>query len=144
MSSASASKVSHNLKPRAPSLTLWPQSLFGRLIAASVLAVLLAQATGLVLIVQERERFVLQSSVREWTRRIADTVLMIEPMGAAERAAELEELSAVEQPVRGPPRGGMHGPPRGPLAGRAIVRLPLTCDSVLAIIYPLRAALGPR
>ena len=51
-------------------LPLWPQSLFGRLIAASVIAVLVAQAVGLVLIAQEREGFVLQGSVREWTRRI--------------------------------------------------------------------------
>jgi len=39
-------------------LRLWPQSLFGRLLAASVAAVLLAQAVALVLIAQERERFV--------------------------------------------------------------------------------------
>jgi hypothetical protein len=45
-------------------LPLWPQSLFGRLIAASVIAVLVAQAVALVLIAQERERFVLQGSVR--------------------------------------------------------------------------------
>src|SRR5260221_658647 len=45
-------------------VSLWPQSLFGRLLAASVAAVLLAQAAGLFLIAQERERFVLQGSVR--------------------------------------------------------------------------------
>src|SRR5207237_1019281 len=45
-------------------LSAWPQSLFGRLLAASVAAVLVAQAAGLLLIAQERERFVLQGSVR--------------------------------------------------------------------------------
>ena len=56
-------------------LSAWPQSLFGRLLAASVAAVLVAQAAGLLLIAQERERFVLQGSVREWARRIAETTL---------------------------------------------------------------------
>jgi len=68
-------------------VSLWPQSLFGRLLAASVAAVLLAQAVGLFLIAQEREGFVLQGSVREWSRRIAETTLMLQPLSAAERAA---------------------------------------------------------
>jgi len=63
--------------------TLWPQSLFGRLVAASVIAVLLAQAAALLLIAREREHFVLQSSVREWSRRIAETTLMLQPLDAA-------------------------------------------------------------
>jgi len=41
--------------------------------------VLLAQAVGLFLHRQERERFVLQGSVREWSRRIAETTLMLQP-----------------------------------------------------------------
>ena len=53
-------------------MRLWPQSLFWRLLAASVVAVLLAQACALLLIAQEREHFVLQGSVREWTHRIAE------------------------------------------------------------------------
>ena len=92
MSSASASKASEPAKS-AP-LRLWPQSLLGRLIAATVLAVLLAQAVGLVLIAEERESFVLQSSVREWTRRISETVQMLEPLGSAERAAGVAQLAA--------------------------------------------------
>ena len=69
-------------------LSFWPQSLFGRLIAASVAAVLLAQAAGLLLIAQERERFVLQSSVREWSRRIVETTLMLQPHGAPPSASQ--------------------------------------------------------
>jgi hypothetical protein len=53
-------------------LSLWPQSLFGRLMAASIIALLLAQVVSLVLIARERERFILQGSVREWSRRIAE------------------------------------------------------------------------
>ena len=75
-------------------LSLWPQSLFWRLLAASVGAVLVAQAVGLWLIAQERERFVLQGSVREWTRRITETTLMLQPLTAAERAQAVTELSA--------------------------------------------------
>ena len=60
-------------------LSVWPQSLFGRLIAASALAVLLAHATGLLLIAQEREHFVLQGSVREWSRRIAEITFTLQP-----------------------------------------------------------------
>jgi signal transduction histidine kinase len=64
---------------------LWPQSLFGRLVAASVLAVLLAQMVGLLLIAHERERFVLEQSVREWARRISEDTLILQPLSAQER-----------------------------------------------------------
>ena len=73
-------------------LKLWPQSLFGRLLGASVIAVLLAQAVALFLIAQEREHFVLQGSVREWTRRIAETTLMLQPLSLQERAQVVSEL----------------------------------------------------
>jgi signal transduction histidine kinase len=145
MSSASASRASEPGNPR-PRLRLWPQSLFGRLLAASVLAVLLAQATGLVLIAQEREHFVLQSSVREWTRRIAETTLMLEPLGATERAAAIEQLSAPHgsrhfhppPPPDGPPRA-----PRGPMdPPRAFVRAPLLTDFEQTLKEQLLAALG--
>ena len=46
-------------------LILWPRSLFGRLIAASVLAVLVAELFAFMLIAREREYFVLQGNVRE-------------------------------------------------------------------------------
>jgi signal transduction histidine kinase len=123
-------------------LSLWPQSLFGRLLAASVAAALIAQATALVLIAQERERFVLQGSVREWTRRITETTMMLQPLGAAERADAVSELSA--------PRGrsrrfagalGPRGPQPAPELG--FVRLPLLSDFEQTLRGQLRAALGP-
>lgn len=84
--------------PRAQALSmrlsLWPQSLFGRLIAASVLALLLAQAASLVLVARERERFILQGSVREWSRRIAEVTLILQGAEGSERdrlAARLSE-----------------------------------------------------
>jgi signal transduction histidine kinase len=79
-------------------LSLWPQSLFGRLIAASVLAVLVAQITGIALVAREREYFVLQGNVREWSRRIAEVTFMLQPLTATERQAAITRL--IEQPRR--------------------------------------------
>jgi signal transduction histidine kinase len=129
--------------------SLWPQSLFGRLLAASVGAVLLAQAAGLLLIAQERERFVLQGSVREWTRRIAETTLMLQPMSAAERATAISELSAPRGGPHNLQSGGAHhappggGPHTGRAAQRGFVRLPLLSDFEQTLKEQLRAALGP-
>ena len=124
-------------------LTLWPQSLFGRLLAATVAAVLVAQAAGLLLIAQERERFVLQGSVREWTRRIVETTLMLQPLGAPERAEAVADLMA--------PRGHYHAHAPAPPGGRAtvrdgargFVRLPLLSDFEQTLKEQLRSALGP-
>jgi signal transduction histidine kinase len=125
-------------------LSLWPQSLFGRLLAASVAAVMLAQAVALVLIAQEREHFVRQGSVRDWTRRIAETTLMLAPLGRPQRADALAQLQAV-QPR--PPRMAhvdpiAHGMPPHALP-RGFVRLPLLSDFEAALRDQLRTALGP-
>jgi signal transduction histidine kinase len=127
-------------------LRLWPQSLFGRLLAASVAAVLLAQAVALVLIAQERERFVLQGSVREWTRRIAETTLMLAPLSAAQRVQALAQQSQ-SSPAMHPPHmahlpQGVHGAPAHAL-GRGFVRLPLLSDFENTLHEQLRQALGP-
>lgn len=147
MSSASASRASD----RSRRLRLWPQSLFGRLIAASVAAVLVAQVVGLVLIAQEREHFVLQGSVREWSRRIAETTAMLAPLSGEERAAALEQLYAPHAPHRPPAdaphgmgRGMAHGMARGaPEQARAFLPLPLLGDFEPTLREQLRAALGP-
>ena len=82
----------------------WPQSLFGRLIAASVLAVLLAEFVAFVLIARERELFVLQGNVREWSRRIAEVTFMLQPLSAGEREAAVNRL--IEQRHFGRAPGG--------------------------------------
>jgi signal transduction histidine kinase len=126
-------------------LTLWPQSLFGRLLAASVGAVLLAQVAGLVLIAQERERFVMQGSVREWSRRIAETTVMLQPLSAAERATAVSQLLAPQglppMPPHGPP--GPHGHPPG-APDRGFVRLPLLSDFERTLKEQVHSALGPN
>lgn len=131
-------------------LSLWPQSLFGRLLAASVGAVLLAQAAALVLIAQERERFVSQGSVREWTRHITEATLMLAPLGPAARADAISELSAPRGPQRRfahpPPAAGRpDGPPPGGgarQAPRGFLRLPFLSEFERNLKEQLRAALG--
>src|ERR1700739_3686883 len=130
-------------------LALVPQSLFGRRLAASVAAVLVAQAAALVLIAQEREHFVLQVSVREWTRRISETTQMLAPMSAAQRAHTVSDLSAPRDPPPRPPRPP-HPPHFAPGAyysgahplTRSFVRLPLLSDFAPALKQQLQAALG--
>ena len=77
---------------------LWPQSLFGRLIAASILALLLAQVVSLVMIARERERFILQGSVYEWSRRITEVTNFLQGMDDTERSATITRLT--ERPWR--------------------------------------------
>ena len=127
---------------------LWPQSLFWRLLAASVGAVLVAQAVGLWLIAQEREHFMLQGSVREWTRRITETTLMLQPLTAAERAQAVGELSArrdppaADFPLRSP-HFASDGLRAARAADRGFVRLPLLSDFEQALRTQLQASLGP-
>ncbi len=120
---------------------LWPNSLFGRLLMASIVAVLLAQAVALFLIAQEREHFVLQGSVREWTRRIAETTLMLEPLTPAQRADAVSELAA-------PAADGAARAPHAQAARRApnpgFVRVPLLPGFENTLREHLRAALGPQ
>src|SRR5580698_5093990 len=126
-------------------LRLWPQSLFGRLLMASVIAVLLAQAVALFLIAQEREHFVLQGSVREWTRRIAESTLMLQPLTPAERVQAVSELAVPlagrrQRPVRalGDDAGRAAPPERGYL------RLPLLPGFENTLREHLSATLGPE
>ena len=163
MSSASASRATEPV--RHLRLRIWPQSLFGRLLAASVIAVLIAQAAGLVLIAEERETFVLQSSVREWTRRISETVQMLAPLSAAERATALAQLAAprgLPPGMPGMPSGAPPGlspampptlpppPPDDPPRpshnlldrGHSFVRVPLLTDFERTLREQVQAALG--
>ncbi|HKT72832.1 MAG TPA: HAMP domain-containing sensor histidine kinase [Steroidobacteraceae bacterium] len=85
-------------------LSLWPQSLFGRLIGAAFLALLIAHGLSLVLVASERERFVLQASVREWSRRIAEVVVALQPLNSTDRSVATQSL------IRQPWRFSRHGP----------------------------------
>ena len=63
-----------------------------------MLAVLVAQITAFALIARERENFVLQGNVREWSRRIAEITFMLQPLSTVEREAMVTRL--IEQPRR--------------------------------------------
>lgn len=146
MSSGSVSRAS---EPHGSvRLRFWPQSLLGRLIAATVLAVLIAQAVGLVLIAEERENFVLQSSVREWTRRIVDTVQMLAPLGPEERATAVGQLAASRGVTPSLPPPPADDPPRAAHnlldPQRAFVRVPLLTDFERTLREQVQAALGAR
>ncbi len=86
-------------------LTFWPRSLFGRLLAASVLALLVAQVVSLMLVARERERFMMQTSVREWSRRIAEVTTMLQTLKEPERDLTAARLS------KRPWHLGRHPPP---------------------------------
>lgn len=73
---------------------LWPRSLFGRLIAAAVLGVLLAQLASLYLVARNEERVVLQVTTRRWAHRIDQIVLLLRQLPAPQRAAFIDRLAA--------------------------------------------------
>jgi signal transduction histidine kinase len=56
-------------------------------------ALLLAQAASLLFVARERERFILQGSVREWSRRITEVTAILQGMDETERAATVARLS---------------------------------------------------
>jgi signal transduction histidine kinase len=119
-------------------LALWPQSLLGRLIAASVLAVLLAQATGFALIARERAYFVMQGNLREWSRRISEITFLLQPLSAADRDATMNRLVEQSRRFARPPgvgglrrrraAAGLNPPPGAPPTMGALVDGPPAAD----------------
>jgi signal transduction histidine kinase len=107
-------------------LSLWPQSLFGRLIAALVVAVVLAQAASLYLFARDREHFVADSSVREWSRRITEITLLLGQLPSGQRAATAAMLK--DQPnrlaLRLRLRSRDHAAPNGPWGGPLLLPPP--------------------
>ncbi len=73
-------------------ISLWPRSLFGRLIAALVIAVVLAQAATLYLFARHMERFTLDTSVWVWSRRITEITLMLEQLPVEQRSPTIARL----------------------------------------------------
>lgn len=74
--------------------SLWPQSLFWRLIAATVLGVLLAQGASLYLLARNEARDVEQVTTRMWAHRISEITLLAAELPAPQRAAFLNRLIA--------------------------------------------------
>jgi signal transduction histidine kinase len=148
-------------------ISIWPQSLFGRLIAALIIAVVLAQAASLYLFARDRERFVLDSSVREWSRRITEITLLLEQLPPGQRADTVAmlkdqaarlarrrdrlELRAGDRrwpggPVVLPPIeiAPLRPPPKPPPRSwpRIFIQLPFVSDIEAPMKEQLRAELG--
>lgn len=95
MSSASASSPIEGPQERAAfwrGLTLWPRSLFGRLFVAVLAAVFLAQALTFVLVARERNKFIVEVNVHEWSRRIVDLTYALELLDPPARSAARARL----------------------------------------------------
>ena len=148
-------------------LRFWPQSLFGRLIAATVIGVLLAQTASLYLVARNEQRVVTEVTTRLWARRISEITFMLTQLPARQRALVLRRLQANGGPGPiGPMRwraGGMslRAPlPPGPRAPRRRrwlfvhwamrrriasglhIRLPFPSDSPALLVQRLHHELG--
>ena len=77
--------------------------MFGRLFAAVIVGVLVAQGLSMVLVSRERDRVFVQAAVREWSRRIADRAISLELLDPQERAQV--EARTLAHPLRLPPPG---------------------------------------
>ncbi|MGH8259946.1 MAG: ATP-binding protein [Steroidobacteraceae bacterium] len=97
MSSASASRLIERPAYRAAfwrGLSFWPRSLFGRLFVAVLAAVFLAQALTFTLVARERNKFIVEVNVREWSRRIVDltyALQLLDPPARSVARARLEQ-----------------------------------------------------
>ncbi len=82
----------------AGDVSLWPRSLFGQLFFAVLIGVLAATLISLFLVSRERDRTLVQASVREWSRRVVDMTASMQLLQPGERhrgqfaAAELAAL----------------------------------------------------
>jgi signal transduction histidine kinase len=92
MSSVSASRPSEAAAAPRARFTPWPRSLFGRLFASVLAALLLAQALNFVLVARDRERYVVEGNVHEWSRRIVDLTFALQLLDPQARARARERL----------------------------------------------------
>jgi signal transduction histidine kinase len=65
--------------------SLWPSSLFGQLFFAVFIGVLAATLISLFLVSRERDRTLVQASVREWSRRVVDMTASMQLLQPGER-----------------------------------------------------------
>ncbi|MDA8351117.1 MAG: ATP-binding protein [Pseudomonadota bacterium] len=71
---------------------MWPQSLFGRLIGATVIGVLLAQMASLYLVARNEQRVMTQVTTRIWARRISEIAFTLTLLPPRARAHALRRL----------------------------------------------------
>lgn len=90
-------------------LTPWPQSLFGRLIAATVLGVLLAQAVTLYLLARNAQRIYVHATTRMWAARITGLTLWLDRLPPSRRAEVLKTLRSRHMTFGPPGPAGFDG-----------------------------------
>jgi signal transduction histidine kinase len=73
------------VRPRDWRVLLWPRSLFGQLFIAVLIGVLAATLISLFLVSRERDRTLVQASVREWSRRVVDMTASMQLLQPGER-----------------------------------------------------------
>lgn len=110
-----------------------PRSLFGRLMAVLVLGLVAAQAVGLWISLAERDQLMLRAAGLQPAQRVADLVLLLDPMDDGERQRIVRVLNApplmvrlLPQPEPWPaPAESAPAPPPGALAHLALYRAAL-------------------
>ncbi len=73
------------LQARRWRLSFWPRSLYGQLFVAVFIGVVAATLISLFLVTRERDRTLVQASVREWSRRVVDMTASMQLLEPAER-----------------------------------------------------------
>src|SRR5580692_11577166 len=97
-----------SLQARGWRLSFWPRSLFGQLFVAVFIGVA-ATLISLFLVTRERDRTLVQASVREWSRRVVDMTASMQLLQPAERT---EASSLLQNWPR--PQFRRQRPPPGP------------------------------
>jgi signal transduction histidine kinase len=93
------------LRPRRWRLSFWPHSLFGQLFLAVLIGVLAATLISTFLVSRDRDRTLVQASVREWSRRVVDMTASMQLLQPGERVEASSLLQSWPQfrRLRSPP-----------------------------------------
>ncbi len=93
-------------RPRRWHLSLWPRSLFAQLFLAVLIGVLAATLISTFLVSRDRDRTLVQASVREWSRRVVDmtaSMQLLQPAERIEASSLLQSGPQFRRPRRQPP-----------------------------------------
>src|ERR1700728_195762 len=74
-----------SLQARGWRLPFWPRSLFGQLFVAVFIGVVTATLISVFLVSRDRDRTLVQASVREWSRRVVDMTASMQLLQPGER-----------------------------------------------------------
>src|SRR5580698_3903725 len=93
-------------RPRRWRLSFWPRSLFGQLFVAVLIGVLAATLISTYLVSRDRDRTLVQASVREWSRRVVDmtaSMQLLQPGERIEASSLLQSGPQFRRPRPPPP-----------------------------------------